>query len=587
MLTIDSKEDGQILLTEKNMLGTQLYFIDQVAQGIEEGIHFFVALKGRQEGITSVCGALDLFWHYENSGMQGTFASHNEEARDNFRAMLTMYHSGLPRSHRMTVMANNRHFISFKNRAVIKMQIGGSAKSSGKKGRGTSSIFMHGTEISSWEDQESLSSMLASLSQSNPKRLYIFESTARGFELFQEMWANAKEATTQRAIFIGWWLNDKYRKSQDSPEYKVYWNDKLSPAEMQWVQAVKQYYGYDIDSEQMAWWRWMQAEMINDENMMLQEFPPTEYHAFILSGDNFFSLSQIEQIEKLTSIEEPPKCFRFSFGNDFTETECVETSERLADMKVWEEPDPDGFYCVSGDPAYGSSDWADRFVIQVFRCYADRFEQAAEFCVTDMSPFKFAWVVCYLAGAYKSFMVNIEINGPGEAVLAEMNSLRNKASSLPRLEAKRLTDVLGHMQYYIYRRLDSPGGGGGAYHFKTTQGSKERIMNIFLGMFNAGTMKVHSLGLLDEMKKFVRKPDEGYLGASGKHKDDRVIAAALAAEIYHRYIQTKLQQMKVTWGQEMEKRAKLEETGVLETAVQSAMGRNIRNFLQRSGIKQE
>lgn len=576
-------------LTEKNLLGTQRTFIEQISQGIEDGVHFFVILKGRQEGITTICAALDLFWHYENPGMQGTFASHNEEARDGFRAMLTRYHDGLPRSHRIQRLANNRHFQSFKNRSVIKMQIGGSSKAPGTKGRGSSSIFMHGTEISSWDDQESLSSMIASLAQSNPKRLYIWESTARGFELFQEMWENAKDSTTQRAIFIGWWLNDKYRKDQESQEYQVYWGTAttLSPAEHQWVRAVKQYYDYDIDSEQMAWWRWMQAEMIHDENTMLAEYPPTEYHAFILSGNNFFSMPQIEQVEKIIKLEEPPTCFRFSFGNDFTETECVETVEHMADLKVWEEPNVDGFYSIGGDPAYGSSDWADRFVISVYRCYADRFEQVAEFCVTDLSPFKFAWVLCYLSGAYKNSMINLEVNGPGEAVLAEMNALRNKAASLPRMEAKHLTDVLGHMQYYIYKRLDSPGGGGGAYHFKTTAGTKERMMNIYLGLFNAGTMKIHSDELIDEMKKFVRKPDEGYLGASGKGKDDRVIAAALAAEQYHRYIMAKLQQMKVTWGQEMARRAKLEETGMAETAQQSAMGRNIRNFLQRAGIKQE
>ena len=57
------------------MLSTQRYFITRIAEAIENGVHYFVVLKGRQEGITTICAALDLFWHYNHRGMQGTFAA--------------------------------------------------------------------------------------------------------------------------------------------------------------------------------------------------------------------------------------------------------------------------------------------------------------------------------------------------------------------------------------------------------------------------------------------------------------------------------------------------------------------------------
>ena len=81
-------------------------------------------------------------------------------------------------------------------------------------------------------------------------------------------------------------------------------------------------------------------------------------------------------------------------------------------------------YSRGGDPAYGSAAWADRSVVEVWRCYADRFEQVAEFCTPEITTYKYAWVICYMAGAYKNSMVNLEINGPGEAVLGEIDNLR-------------------------------------------------------------------------------------------------------------------------------------------------------------------
>ena len=56
-LTIDSKERGQLLLTQDNQLTTQKYFSREIARGLDDDIHFFVILKGRQEGITTICAA--------------------------------------------------------------------------------------------------------------------------------------------------------------------------------------------------------------------------------------------------------------------------------------------------------------------------------------------------------------------------------------------------------------------------------------------------------------------------------------------------------------------------------------------------
>jgi hypothetical protein len=54
------------------------------------------------------------------------------------------------------------------------------------------------------------------LAETNPKRLYTFESTARGFNMFHDMYVTAKRARTQRAIFCGWWRNELYMADPES-----------------------------------------------------------------------------------------------------------------------------------------------------------------------------------------------------------------------------------------------------------------------------------------------------------------------------------------------------------------------------------
>jgi hypothetical protein len=70
-LKIETKEQGMRVLGDQ-LLGTQTYVMDEVAKGLAEDKHFFVVLKGRQLGMTTISLALDLYWHFIHPGMQGT-----------------------------------------------------------------------------------------------------------------------------------------------------------------------------------------------------------------------------------------------------------------------------------------------------------------------------------------------------------------------------------------------------------------------------------------------------------------------------------------------------------------------------------
>ena len=567
-LKIESKEDGLIPMAKP--LGTQTYVMNEIAKGLDEDIHFFVILKGRQLGITTISLALDLYWQFTHPGWQGTLVADTEENRDMFRSTLGMYMEGLPREFKIPLVAHNRNQMVLKNRSRIFYQIAGNKS---RLGQGKAITYLHGTETASWGNEEGLASLIASLAEKNPERLYMFESTAQGFNMFHDMYKTAKFSKTQKAIFCGWWRNEYYSIDPDSSIYKNYWDGKLSGEEKVWVKDVKKLYDFDINSRQMAWWRWKMAEGIKDESLMYQEFPPTEDYAFVMTGTSFFSNTRCTDAAKLAK-KQLPDCYRYVFGQNFQDTQVLKSTERLGTLKVWEEPTDNGYYVIGADPAYGSSDWADRFVIQVYRCYADGLDQVAEFATSDLNTYQFAWCIAHLAGAYKNSTMNLEVNGPGQNVLAEIRRIRQLAANTDGRMGKDLRDVLGSMQNYIWRKMDNFGGISNSIGFMTTHQTKERMMNYMKDFFERQMMNIYSMDLLEEMKTVVR--EDGFLGAPGRSKDDRVIASALAVVAWAEQVQPRLIVGRIT----RERQAKQD----MQPEGEKYVGKVAANYLHKIGL---
>ena len=569
-LKIETKEQG--LRKMDNLLGTQTYVMQEITKGLENDCHFFVILKGRQLGITTISLALDLYWHFMHPGLQGTLTTDTEENRDMFRTTLAMYMDGLPKEFKIPILAHNRNQLSLKNRSRIFYQVAG-LRAKGSLGRGKAITYLHGTETSSWGDVEGLASLLASLAETNPDRLYTFESTARGFNMFHDMYTTAKRARTQRAIFCGWWRNELYSLDPEGQTYKVYWDGKLTGEEKEWTRDIKKLYGVEINSRQIAWWRWKLYEGIKDDSLMYQEFPPTEDYAFVMTGTSFFSNARCtDAVKRLKKV--PYDSYRYSFGVNFQDTEVLKSTERLATLKVWEEPVDTAYYVIGADPAYGSSDWADRFCIQVLRVYADGLEQVATFATSEMNTYQFAWVIAHLAGAYKNSTLNLEINGPGQAVINELRNLKRQAAAMGTALGKDLMDVYGNMQNYIWRRNDTIGGLSNSIGWMTTAATKERMLTYMKDYFERGMLDIWDMDTIEEMKTTIR--DGSSIEASGRNKDDRVIATALACAAYAEQVQPRLIAQKLT--------RKVSRVQDDFTPEQLTVGRNVSDYLKRIGV---
>ena len=537
-LKIDSKDTG----TGKIQLyNAQLMFLAELSRGLPEGVRHFTFLKARQLGITTIALAIDLFWLFLHPGLQGALVTDNEANRDKFRIILDRFYESLPKKMRVTITKHNRNNLVLANGSVLDYLIAGQRKNA-NLGRSRGLNFIHGTEVSSWGDEEGYASLMASASEIHPDRLYLFESTAKGFGLYYNIWNTSKDDETQGSRFIGWWAKESYSLNESSELFKRYFDGTISDEEGKRIAEVHDLYGYMITPQQLAWYRWKSETRIPTEAFMDQEYAWTEFSAFVYSGQTFFPNKKIGQlIMDLEEVCPPFQAKRYHLGEyfDSMQLETVAHVEE-ADLRIWEEPMPGGVYAIGVDPAYGRSDYKDRHVIEVWRCYADRLIQVAEFATYAPETYQVTWVMAHLAGSYTNCVVNLEISGPGHAIMQELRHLRQMFDSglLPGISnGTELSDVFACVRWYMYHRPDSMGAGY-LYNWKTTQDNKLTILNQMRDSFVLKMLEIRSRPLAKEMRTIVQ--DGASIEASGRNKDDRVFATALAHKAWVEWLRPDL-----------------------------------------------
>lgn len=315
--------------------------------------------------------------------------------------------------------------------------------------------------------------------------------------------------------------------------------------------------------------------------MMAQEMPWHEDQAFVLTGTSFFPLRRLQDdMERcLESGAVLFKAYRYHLGETFLQS-SVDLQQVYksgdADLRVWEEPKPTGHYVIGVDPAYGRNDWKDRHAVSVWRCFADRLIQVAEFASDNPLTYQCAWIMAHLAGAYRNCIINLEVNGPGRGVIQELNNLKRQLRSgiwQDEARARGLVDAFAQARWYLYHRPDSMGTGY-AYGWNTTADNKLLIMNQMRDSYTLGLMTVNSVPLLEEMEGVIQ--DGGEIGAPGRGKDDRVFAATLAHKAWIEWIRPKLMAQGLT----LERAVELDEQ-IKHAPEQTFESSVIRDFFSR------
>ena len=534
---INSKEKGGNYKLADGIYDGQRIFLDAILGSLAEDIHDIKILKSRQLGITTFARALGMFWVGIHPGLQGAMIfdtdAHMYEARKEFTDMIGM----LPASLKFPKITDeNRYGLRLGNTSFVRFMSAGvrANRSSGVLGRSSGINFVMASELCSWENDEGIVSLQQSLSETYQDRLYLWESTARGFNAWKDMWDNAKiDILNQRTCFIGWWAKPTQRWERGTPQFERHGLIPPTVAERARIQAVYDQYGWEITQEQLAWYRGKvdpsgtAEEGTASAEYLQQDQPWTEEEAFIQTGSTFFSGEKLTQ-QSVALKGSHFTGYRFIPGNDFVQSD-FEKAKFLRDarLKVWEEPIPGETYILAADPAYGHDEKNDRSAANVLRCYADRVEQVAEFASPEIETEHFAWLLWSLIGWYKDVLFILELNGPGEAVWNGYKSVRKVVQfGYLRKEAEErgLRDIFNNVRNYVYARSDSMYGGS-VYQFKTTTQLKVMIFERLRDFSNNGILHLRSTETIEEMKSIRRDGDT--IKAAGKKKDDRAFTLAM------------------------------------------------------------
>jgi hypothetical protein len=306
------------------------------------------------------------------------------------------------------------------------------------------------------------------------------------------------------------------------------------------------------------------------QESMSEEFPSTEHEAFVATGHAFFNMKRVNQdIRFIAENKVGFRGYKYVLGENFLNMRMEEaTHVDNADLRVWEPPKRNGVYVFGIDPAFGRSEEADRSVVSVWRCFADKMVQVAEYATPIPDTRQVAWVMAHLAGLYRDCMVNLEINGAGPVIMQELDHLRqmmNLGLFKDVKEESGLKSLFSNVRWYIYHRLDTTAGSYNLLNFKTTMETKLPLMNQMRDAYILDALVVNSIPLLKEMQTVVQ--DGGEIAASGANKDDRVFAAALAIKAWIDWVRPDM----------MARRASFEEISKIESEPTqiATMGRHI------------
>lgn len=535
---------------------SQRRFLQQLGEGLDDDIRIFYFLKSRQLGVTTISLAIDVFWLATHHNLIAALVTENETNRDANRALIRHYINSFPPGYfgddfYILKGRDNNKSMAFSNGSQLDFLVAGTKKKSISWGEGRGYTMAHLTEIGSYSGSEGLASFEESFAQKNPDRLFIYESTAKGMNVWYDRYKQGEEdILTKRSHFLGWWASDVNRVERSHPLFEQYGRQPRTREERDLIEQVRKLYDFEVQPEQLAWYRWRAATTTGEEASVFEQNQAwTAGQAFVLTGYSFFQVRQISRDMKKV-LENPDvhgyQMYAYQYGASFFDDfrlryldpshGVVEDLRAQAELFVWEEPKDDGRYVIGMDPAYGD-EHGDNIVISVWRCYADCMEQVAEFATNRIEPKRAAWVLAHLSGVYRDCIINLELGGGGTNVMQELDSLRGQLKSdmfADRIRSPDWEDALGWARWYLYHRPDSMGKGF-LYNFKANYDTKRSIIYGYNGSYVTNELIIHSVKLLLEMQMV--RVDGTTIGApesrSEDCKDDRVIAACLACRAWN------------------------------------------------------
>ena len=272
-------ESFVILDWHKNLVPLTLNYPQQVvwsklAPHIDQGKRVWpIVLKARREGVSTLIQALNFAYGFLcGNGETLTLAHEGESSRAIFEIQRRIW-MNMPISKTSDPPQREIRINSPTGSVVHRVSTAGAEA----KGRGTSPIALHLSEVAFWPFPETMTAVLNSMPPPHVQNIVGTESTANGKtgrgSLFYQTWQMAEQGISSHIpIFLS---------CLDLPDYRMpgVEVDDLDEDE----QELRDVYG--ADDAQLAWYRFVLYDQCRGDPMLRrQEYPVSAEQAFISSG---------------------------------------------------------------------------------------------------------------------------------------------------------------------------------------------------------------------------------------------------------------------------------------------------------------
>jgi len=249
-------------------------------------------LKGRQMGFSTLWAGLYYLDTVLNPHTHTVMIAYDQEGTERLFQMVQRFYKHTPERFKPKERFANR-----KEYLWPELDSSFFVGTAGKDdfGRGVTVRNVHASEIAMWNDAGKI---FAGLMQGVPRGGNItIESTANGMgNWFHTEWNKALDGRSRfKPRFFPWFRHPDYVATPE--EVDEYWDGPIVEQEPDGVYDEAQMMRlYNLSVAQMVWYR-LKRQEFQDPRVIKQEYPNTPNEAFLATGNAFFSLNVVREME--------------------------------------------------------------------------------------------------------------------------------------------------------------------------------------------------------------------------------------------------------------------------------------------------
>jgi len=219
-------------------------------------------------------------------------------------------------------------------------------------GRSDTCQYLHLSEVAFWQDiEDTTTSILQTVDDNNPNSIIAYETTANGANYYKYIWEQDTVGDSGYSALFYPWFQDKTNVAPYSGFELYDWEKKLMEK-------------FDLNLEQIAWYRVKYRKMRGNLSKLRQEFPSSPIEAFISTGNSVFNMELLLERKDQIAGKKPIKRGFFHFkkevsidGSQIRISDIRWVESEFGEIKIYEEPKNGYPYVINNDPAMGGEDY--------------------------------------------------------------------------------------------------------------------------------------------------------------------------------------------------------------------------------------